>query len=151
MRGEGSLDCVSMDFPTMRRSRFLYRHEQEKVLTKFSLREDAEKSRSEFEFMARRLCRSIAVSAGCAMLAFVACPIQYASGEGRPGLSRNVVFADYTPLSSNAEIIRRMLSPLAAAQIPAALARAGTHLSDQPVNLAQEKFIMYVPAREPAE
>ena len=67
-----------------------------------------------------------------------------------PGLKKDVAFSEYTPLSGNAEIIRRMLSPLAAAQIPAALAKTHTRLSDQPVNLAEEKFILYVPQREPA-
>jgi pimeloyl-ACP methyl ester carboxylesterase len=61
------------------------------------------------------------------------------------------MFTGYTPLSGNAEIVRRMLSPLAAAQIPAVLARTGTRLSDQPVNLAEEKFVVYRPAREPVQ
>ena len=74
-----------------------------------------------------------------------------ANAGSAAGLSKDVVFTDYTPLSGNAEIVRRLLSPLAAAQIPAALARAGTRLSDQPVNLAEEKFILYVSAHEPVQ
>jgi pimeloyl-ACP methyl ester carboxylesterase len=85
------------------------------------------------------------------MFAFPAFPKEQANVERGTGLNRDVVFTDYTPLSGNAEIIRRMLSPLAAAQIPAALSRAGTRLSDQPVSLADEHFIVYVPAREPAQ
>src|SRR5207302_4709848 len=47
------------------------------------------------------------------------------------------------------ELIRRMLSPLAAAQIPAVQARMGLRLSEQPVDLAREKFVLYVPRRAP--
>jgi hypothetical protein len=93
------------------------------------------------------LRRSIAVSAAIAML----CGIALSSNAGNAGLSKDVVFADYTSLSSNAEIIRRMLSPLAAAQIPDELARTGTRPSDQPVNLANERFVLYVPARKPTQ
>ena len=50
------------------------------------------------------------------------------------GTLSSVVFSDYTPLSGNAELARRMLSPLTAAQIPALLARSGKRLGDQPVN-----------------
>jgi pimeloyl-ACP methyl ester carboxylesterase len=97
------------------------------------------------------LSRSISVSVAVAM--FAACGIaapSTGSAESATGLLNDVVFTDYTPLSSNAEIIRRLLSPLAAAEIPAALARAGSKLSEQPINLAEEKFVLYVPAREPA-
>jgi pimeloyl-ACP methyl ester carboxylesterase len=74
-----------------------------------------------------------------------------ASGDDLTGLKKDVTFTGYTPLSGNAEIIRRMLSPLAAAQIPDALARGGERLSDQPVNLPDERFILYVPSHEPFE
>lgn len=67
------------------------------------------------------------------------------------GLKNDAVFADYTSLSSNAEIVRRMLSPLAATQIAIDLARTGKRLSEQPVNLSGEKFVLYVPEREPAD
>lgn len=65
------------------------------------------------------------------------------------GTLSSVVFSDYTPLSSNAELARRMLSPLTAARIPALLAQSGERLSEQPVNLANEKFVVYVPAQKP--
>lgn len=58
-------------------------------------------------------------------------------------------FAEYSPLSSNAELARRMLSPLSAAQIPAILARTRAVLRGQPVDLSQETFAVYVTAREP--
>ena len=60
-------------------------------------------------------------------------------------------FAEYSSLSSNAELARRLLSPLSAAQLSAILARTAARLSAQPVNLAQETFAVYVPAREPPQ
>lgn len=95
--------------------------------------------------------RHIAVSAALTMFALAACPTAAQKADVATGLKKDVVFAEYTPLSGNAEIVRRMLSPLEAAQIPAALARAGTKLSDQPVDLARETFVLYVPLREPAQ
>jgi dienelactone hydrolase len=61
----------------------------------------------------------------------------------------DAVFSEYSPLSGNAELARRMLSPLRAAQIPQLLARAGKGLSEQPINLAEEKFAVYVPSQAP--
>jgi dienelactone hydrolase len=62
----------------------------------------------------------------------------------------DAVFSEYSPLFGNAELARRMLSPLRAAQIPQLLAHAGKGLSEQPINLAEEKFAVYVPADAPA-
>jgi pimeloyl-ACP methyl ester carboxylesterase len=59
------------------------------------------------------------------------------------------VFSEYSPLASNAELARRMLTPLSAARIPQLLARAGKGLSEQPINPAEEKFVVYVPAQAP--
>jgi len=73
------------------------------------------------------------------------------TAETTNGPKSDVVFTDYSPLSANAEIVRRLLSPLTAAQVPAALARAGKKLAGQPVDLAAEKFILYVPEREPPQ
>lgn len=65
-------------------------------------------------------------------------------------LNDNVVFTDYTPLSSNVELARRLLSPLTSAQLPALVAKTGKSLREQPVDLAQEKFVVYVPSAKPA-
>ncbi len=65
------------------------------------------------------------------------------------GLQSNVVFTQYSPLSGNAELARRLLSPLTAAQLPRILARTGKVLRDQPIDLAREKFVVYAPARAP--
>ncbi len=75
-------------------------------------------------------------------LAHAASPL---AGELRSG----VVFDAYTPLSSNAELARRLLSPLTAARIPAILARSGKALAIQPIDLTRERFTVYAPARAP--
>ena len=67
------------------------------------------------------------------------------------GTLSEIRFADYTPLSSNMELARRMLSPLQEAELPKALAQKRERLSEQPVDLAQESFALYVPAREPPQ
>lgn len=65
-------------------------------------------------------------------------------------LDHDVVFTDYTPLSSNAELARRLLTPLTAAQLPALVAKSGKALPEQPIDLTREKFVVYVPATKPA-
>lgn len=93
-----------------------------------------------------------ALSTGFAILAVAVISCPSARGEaGATGLKMDAVFTAYTPLSSNSELIRRMLSPLAAAQIPAVQARTGLRLSEQPVDLAKETFVLYVPQRAPGK
>lgn len=65
-------------------------------------------------------------------------------------LNSDVVFTDYTPLSSNVELARRLLTPLTSAQLPALVARSGKALREQPVDLTQEKFVVYIPSTKPA-
>ncbi|HEY2446704.1 MAG TPA: PHB depolymerase family esterase [Rhizomicrobium sp.] len=82
-----------------------------------------------------------------ALLFGIAAPAAFGADTGT---LTDVTFTEYTPLSSNAELARRMLSPLTAAQIPRLLEQSGKKLAEQPVNLADEKFALYVPAREPS-
>jgi dienelactone hydrolase len=65
------------------------------------------------------------------------------------GLREEVVFSEYTPLAANAELLRRMLSPLAAAQVQVTLAQSHEKLIEQSVDLAAEKFVLYVPPQAP--
>jgi pimeloyl-ACP methyl ester carboxylesterase len=65
------------------------------------------------------------------------------------GTARQVVFTHYTPLFSNAEIVRRLLSPLAQEAVRDALARTGKVLSPYPLDLAKERFLVYVPSTAP--
>jgi Esterase PHB depolymerase len=71
------------------------------------------------------------------------------AGAAPVGLQTDVRFTDYSPLSGNAELARRLLSPLTVAKIPQALARAGAGLSAQPIDLAGERFVIYVPPVPP--
>jgi dienelactone hydrolase len=66
------------------------------------------------------------------------------------GLQSDVVFSDYSPLSSSAEILHRLLSPLNAAEVHKTLAHSAVGLRDQPLDLAQERFVVYVPSHLPA-
>ena len=68
-----------------------------------------------------------------------------------PGTETHVTFTDYSPLSSNAEMARRLLSPLTAAQLPQLLQRSAAALSEQPIDLAAEEFLLYVPADAPPQ
>jgi hypothetical protein len=70
-----------------------------------------------------------------------------ATGQVAPGSGpQEVVFSDYTPLAGNAELARRVLTPLGNLALRRRLAAAGSSLSGQPVDLAAEKFLWYVPA-----
>ncbi len=71
--------------------------------------------------------------------------------EGATGLQAEITFGDYSPLASSAELMRRLLSPLTAAQARRETARSGQPLREQPVDLAHEKFTVYVPGRAPAQ
>lgn len=81
------------------------------------------------------------------VLLFVACGPARAAPSG---LQADVVFTEPSPLASGAEIERRLLSPLAAAQVQAALAKSGRALSDQSIDLKDERFTVYVPPEKPA-
>ena len=61
-------------------------------------------------------------------------------------LESGVVFARYTPLASNAEIARRTLPPLTYRRVQQTLAATGQKLADQAIDLAKERFDIYVPA-----
>jgi pimeloyl-ACP methyl ester carboxylesterase len=66
-------------------------------------------------------------------------------------LLRDVVFTEYTPLSSNLELARRLLTPLAAASVPQRMAGSGKRLAEQPIDLSEERFIIYVPPAPPPQ
>lgn len=70
---------------------------------------------------------------------------------GSGSLQLDAVFAEYSPLSGNSELVRRLLSPLTTAQIRRMLASSGKVMSEQEINLAEEKFALYVPAHAPPQ
>jgi dienelactone hydrolase len=65
------------------------------------------------------------------------------------GLQQGVVLHDYTPLSGNTQLVRRLMSPLAAAQILEQLQQSSQQLIEQSLDLAAERFTLYVPPRAP--
>jgi dienelactone hydrolase len=65
------------------------------------------------------------------------------------GLQSDARLDKVTPLSSNAEMARRLLTPLTAAQLPQRLAKAGKALAEQPLDPAAEHFVIYAPAHAP--
>jgi predicted esterase len=66
-----------------------------------------------------------------------------------PGLRTEVVFSEYSELSSTQELLRRLLSPLGALRATQEAARAGKTLRGQPLDLASERFSLYVPPDSP--
>jgi hypothetical protein len=70
---------------------------------------------------------------------------------GFTGYRGDVVFTDYTPLTSSAQLLHRLLSPLNAVRAGERLAHSAVALRDQPIDLTHEKFAVYVPANRPPE
>jgi hypothetical protein len=66
-------------------------------------------------------------------------------------LAESVVFHSYSSYSTYGELARRLMSAAAATQLERQLAAAGASLSGQPIDLAAENFIVYVPAHKPDE
>ena len=97
----------------------------------------------------RLACAAPTMLAAAAWLGIVTGPVATAQAPAKP-TPQSVVFTDYTPLADNAELARRLLSPLAYVELRRRLAGAGGSLSGYPVDLAAEKFLLYVPARPPA-
>src|ERR1700730_3195351 len=83
--------------------------------------------------------------ASCALLFLLPTVPLAALAEGRA--FRDVVFTDYGESSSNQEIVRRLLSPLAAARLAQELARPGRTTKAQPIDLSEERFVVYVPSQ----
>jgi hypothetical protein len=65
------------------------------------------------------------------------------------GVQEKVVFAEYSPLSSSEEIARRNFSPLTIAELRKTAEASGKHMREQPLDLGQESFSLYVPASAP--
>ena len=67
------------------------------------------------------------------------------------GLQRDVVFDSYTPISGSAQLTQRLLAPLTALRLQSATLAAGGEPREQAIDLASEKFVLYVPAQEPPQ
>ncbi|HEY2276407.1 MAG TPA: hypothetical protein VGH61_12960 [Steroidobacteraceae bacterium] len=62
---------------------------------------------------------------------------------------RDVVTADYTPYAENAELLRRMASPLTRLAEERTLAASGATLARRPLDVASERFLLFQPAAQP--
>ncbi|MBN8884422.1 MAG: hypothetical protein J0I77_01770 [Rudaea sp.] len=92
---------------------------------------------------ARRRARML----GGVMLVFNVCCFAAAP----VGMQNAVVFNDYSPLASNAELIDRLFRPLLALRLREKLTEAGQGAAQaQSVDLGREQFALYVPKEPPA-
>src|SRR5690348_14641868 len=67
------------------------------------------------------------------------------AGVAPTGLHEDVIFTAYSRLAGNAERMRRLLSPLTAWRMQRQLQKAHEWLSEQAIDLARERFTLYVP------
>ena len=67
------------------------------------------------------------------------------------GLQRDVIFTEYSDYSRSEELVRRLFSPLNALRIDRAATRLGKTLREQAIELANERFAVYVPASAPPQ
>ena len=61
------------------------------------------------------------------------------------GLKNGAVFTEYSALSTTPELVRRLLSPLSGLRVKQEAANTGKTLRGQPIDLASERFSIYVP------
>ena len=90
--------------------------------------------------------RGIALAA--AVAASLACRPAMAD-DAPTGLLENVTFRDYPDLARSSEVLARVFSPLTVADIRRDLARSGKALGEVPLDVAAEKFLLYVPQQKP--
>lgn len=64
------------------------------------------------------------------------------------GLHRDIIFSDFSPLSSTSEMVRRLLSPVQAWHTNLAIEKR-SDVREQSIDLSQEKFALYVPSTKP--
>lgn len=95
--------------------------------------------------------RAPRAAAACAALslAVAGCAHRGSDPAWPARLQKDVTFTRYTPLSRSEEIVRRITTPVAFRRAQALLAAQRKALRDQPVDLARERFAVYVPAGAP--
>jgi pimeloyl-ACP methyl ester carboxylesterase len=70
-------------------------------------------------------------------------------GADGTGLHKQVVFDHYPALTTNAELIDRLFRPMLARRLREELASTGHKTDEQGIDLARERFALYVPANAP--
>ncbi len=93
--------------------------------------------------------KEIATAAVSLLLSLGGCARQAAAPFPPERYQRNVIFTQYSPLSRNIEIGRRTLTPLTFGVAQRVLSANREALREQPIDLTQEKFAVYVPAGAP--
>lgn len=81
---------------------------------------------------------------------WLACLAPVAAGDEPVGVRNDVVFQQYSPLSASTELLHRLVSPLNARRIQRQAKAVHAALREQPLDLANERFALYVPSRAPA-
>ncbi len=84
-----------------------------------------------------------------AVFALVFLPCAHAADIA--GLQSDVAFESYSPLSSATELTHRVVSPLTLRRLQTKLAESGQNMRDQSIDLAQERFSIYVPTTRPPD
>ncbi|QNK03132.1 hypothetical protein [Dyella telluris] len=85
-------------------------------------------------------------------LAWVAWLAMAAPAQDAPtGLINDAVFSQYAIVASSAELARRLVTPLNAWRLHQRVAATGSRIAEQPVDLAHERFALYVPAAAPPD
>ena len=90
--------------------------------------------------LAAVLSRTILAFSSVLALSSVAAP-QIAAG-----LQKQVIFETYSPLARDTELIDRLFHPLLVEHLRSELASAGPAVREPSIDLAQERFTLYVPA-----
>ncbi len=67
------------------------------------------------------------------------------------GLRSSVTFANYSPMSGAKELTHRIVSPLMFARLQKKLAQSSQVMRDQSIDLAHERFSVYVPPTRPPD
>lgn len=91
-----------------------------------------------------RRIRAIAIAACC-----LTGPDPALAQSSSPGIRDNVHFSRYGSLAQSSEILGRVFTPLTLADIRRDLARTGKSLSETPLDLAAESFLVFVPSQKP--
>ncbi|PXV58995.1 Esterase PHB depolymerase [Dyella jiangningensis] len=71
--------------------------------------------------------------------------------EAPTGVRNDVTFSHYSKDSGSAELVRRLVTPLNAWRLQQHASASGIAIQDQPVDLTQERFALYVPAQMPPD
>jgi len=88
---------------------------------------------------------------GLAAIGCLAAGLAAAAEDAVPGLRQDVTFSSYPPLARNSQILGRVFTPLTLAGIKREFARDGKSIGETSVDLAAEKFLVYVPPTRPPQ